>query len=222
MLGSHVYVVDDDFSMREALGRALQREGYAVHIFANPAELIADLDMTRPGVIVLDVEMPSMSGLDLQQVLALRGVVMPIIFISGQSQPQQIIQGMKKGALDFLLKPFELADLVQSSEQALAKMRVMVKASGERHRLDERFAALTKREREVFKAIGEGEMLKDIAVRLGVSNSVIKFHKANLMQKLNCKSLSELISMHVKLKRPQASSAGFSERNAQTGNANTS
>ena len=128
---------------------------------------------------------------------------MPIIFISGRSQPQQIIQGMKKGALDFLLKPFELGDLVRSIEEALATMQLITKASDERRRLDERFASLTKREREVFRAIGEGEMLKDIAIRLGVSNSVIKFHKANLMQKLDCKSLSELVSIHVNLKRAQ-------------------
>ena len=84
-------------------------------------------------------------------------------------------------------------------------MRTIAKASGERHHLDEMVASLTKREREVFRAIGEGEMLKDIAIRLGVSNSVIKFHKANLMQKLDCKSLSELVSIHVNLKRTQVS-----------------
>lgn len=207
MLAGQVYVVDDDPSMREALLRALQREGYAVRTYATPMELLAEIDLTQPGVIVLDVEMPAMSGLDLQQEFASRGVTMPIIFISGQSQPKQIIQGMKKGALDFLLKPFELGDLIRSIEEALAKMQLITKASDERRSLDERFASLTKREREVFDAIGGGEMLKDIAVRLGVSSSVIKFHKANLMQKLDCKSLSELISIHVNLKQVQAPSS---------------
>ena len=203
MLGDQVYVVDDDCSMREALQRALQREGYAVRTFTTPIDLLAAIDLSQPGVIVLDVEMPAMSGLDLQHALASRSVDMPIIFISGQSQPRQIIQGMKRGALDFLLKPFDLGDLFRSIEEAHAKMRTIAKASSERHHLDERFASLTKREREVFRAIGEGEMLKDIAIRLGVSNSVIKFHKANLMQKLDCKSLSELVSIHVNLKRAQ-------------------
>jgi FixJ family two-component response regulator len=205
MLSGQVYVVDDDRSMREALLRALQREGYAVCTFATPVELLAEIDLTPPGVIVLDVQMPTMSGLDLQQEFASRGVTMPIIFISGQSQPQQIIQGMKKGAVDFLLKPFELGDLIRSIEEALAKMQLITKASDERRSLDERYSTLTRREREVFRAIGEGDMLKDIAIRLGVSNSVIKFHKANLMQKLDCKSLSELVSIHVNLKRTQVS-----------------
>jgi FixJ family two-component response regulator len=205
MLAGQVYVVDDDRSMREALLRALQREGYAVRNFATPVELLAEIDLTQPGVIVLDVEMPAMSGLDLQQEFVSRGVTMPIIFISGQSQPQQIIQGMKKGAVDFLLKPFELGDLIRSIEEALAKMQLITNASDERRRLDERYSSLTKRERDVLRAIGEGEMLKDIAIRLGVSNSVIKFHKANLMRKLDCKSLSELVSFHVNLKRAQVS-----------------
>jgi FixJ family two-component response regulator len=195
--------------MRDALERALQRKDYSARSFAGPRELLAAIDCYTHGVIVLDVEMPNLSGLELQQELASRGIVMPIIFISGRSQPQQIIQGMKKGALDFLLKPFELGDLVRSIEEALATMQLITKASDERRRLDERFASLTKREREVFRAIGEGEMLKDIAIRLGVSNSVIKFHKANLMQKLDCKSLSELVSIHVNLKRTQVSPSGL-------------
>lgn len=203
MLSGQVYVVDDDRSVREALLRALQREGYAVCTFTTPIDLLAAIDLSQPSVIVLDVEMPAMSGLDLQQEFASRGVTMPIIFISGQSQPQQIIQGMKKGAVDFLLKPFELGDLIRSIEEALAKMQLITKASDERRSLDERYSTLTRREREVFRAIGEGEMLKDIATRLGLSNSVIKFHKANLMQKLDCKSLSELVSIHVNLKRAQ-------------------
>lgn len=209
MPGGEVYVVDDDRSMREALQRALQRAGYAVRAFVCPLELIAAIDITQPCVLVLDVEMPAMSGLDLQQALASRGAAIPIILISGQSQPQQIIQGMKGGALDFLLKPFELSDLIRSIEEALTKTRATTVARVERQQLDGKYASLTPREQEVFEAIGEGEMLKNIAIRLGVSNSVMKFHKANLMQKLGCKTLSDLVSIRVWMKQAPGSSSGL-------------
>ena len=199
----HVYIVDDDVSMQDALQGALRSKGFAVQTFSTSLELLSAIDRGTSGVIVLDVEMPDMSGLELQRELVTRAIAMPIIFISGRSGPKEIVLGMKSGALDFLLKPFGIDELIVSIEEALAKTRPAASWADEDGQLARKYASLTKREREVLQAIGDGEMLKQIAFRLGVSNSVIKFHKANLMRKLECQTLSDLIAIHISIKRTQ-------------------
>jgi two-component system response regulator FixJ len=188
-----VYLIDDDLSMRESLVDALPKMGYLISDF--PSANLFLQTVTRPispAVILLDMQMPDMNGGQLQREMLKRGYQTPIIFISGQSHPQQIINGFKDGAVDFILKPFLLEALDNAIQKALKKDQL---ESLIRHA----YESLTPREKEVFIALAQGRLLKEIAFDRQVSESVIKMHKTNLMNKLQVNSLQELAIRYVEL-----------------------
>ena len=173
----HVYLVDDDESMRTSLSRMLRELGYNVHDFASAKAFIEHSAPISPAVILLDMQMPDMTGLDLQEKLVRIGRKTPIVFISGQSHPHQIVKSLKKGALDFLFKPFK---------------RVSKDIEVKRY-----FASLTPREKEVCHLLVQGLLNKDIAVKLGTTDATIKVHKARVMEKMRADSLQGLVKSYL-------------------------
>jgi FixJ family two-component response regulator len=186
----HVYLVDDDASMRTSLCRMLRELGYNVHDFASAKDFIEHSVPISPAVILLDMQMPDMTGLDLQEELARIGRKTPIVFISGQSHPQQIVKSLKKGAMDFLFKPFNLEDLLNSVADAIELKRY--------------FATLTPREKEVCHLLVQGLLNKDIAVRLGTTDATIKVHKARVMEKMRADSLQALVKSYLEASLEEA------------------
>jgi two-component system response regulator FixJ len=168
---------------------------YQTKIFSSPEKFLHQAhEIQSPGVILLDMQMPEMSGVDVQNQLIKLGVKTPIIFISGQSRPQQIIDGMRNGAYQFLLKPFELLELKVFIEKTLED------DDKDRH-LIARFHTLTPKEKETFQELADGKLIKHIALDRNVSESVIKPHKARAMEKLGIKTLQALTSTHRKLQQ---------------------
>lgn len=192
-LKGQIYLIEDDASMRQSLVDALPKYGYLVSAFSSAKYFMETEDrLNSPAVILLDMQMPDLSGIELQAKLLEKGCRTPIIFVSGQSHPQQIINSLKKGAADFILKPFLLDDLDRSIQLAL-------KRDIEISELYQAFESLTPKEHEVFMALAQGQLLKKIAQERDVSESVIKMHKSNLMKKLQIKSLQDLTIRYMEL-----------------------
>jgi len=188
-----VYLIDDDDSMRSSLGRMLKELGYIVEDFASAAEFFEHSLPVAPAVILLDMQLPDMSGLDLQEKLLKFGRKTPIIFISGQSHPHQIVKGLKQGAVDFLFKPFNIEDLLKSVDVALELDRRQLKRISKEMETKKLYATLTPREKEVCFWLVKGLMNKDIAVKLGTTDATIKVHKARVMDKMNVESVQILV-----------------------------
>ncbi len=200
----HVYLVDDDASMRTSLCRMLRELGYNVHDFASAKDFIEHSVPISPAVILLDLQMPDMTGLDLQEELARIGRKTPIVFISGQSHPQQIVKSLKKGAMDFLFKPFNLEDLLNSVADAIEFDRRQLKRVSKDVEVKRYFATLTPREKEVCHLLVQGLLNKDIAVRLGTTDATIKVHKARVMEKMRADSLQALVKSYLEASLEEA------------------
>jgi len=193
----HVYLVDDDESMRTSLSRMLRELGYNVHDFASAKAFIEHSVPISPAVILLDMQMPDMTGLDLQEELVRIGRKTPIVFISGQSHPHQIVKSLKKGALDFLFKPFNLEDLLNSVADAIEFDSRQLKRVSKDIEVKRYFASLTLREKEVCHLLVQGLLNKDIAVKLGTTDATIKVHKARVMEKMRADSLQGLVKSYL-------------------------
>jgi FixJ family two-component response regulator len=150
-----------------------------------------------PAVILLDMQMPDMSGLDLQERLLKLGRKTPIVFISGQSHPHQIVKSLKQGAVDFLFKPFNVEDLLRSVADALEFDRRQLKRISKEVETKKNYAALTPREREVCYWLVKGLLNKDIAIKLGTTDATIKVHKARVMDKMNVESVQTLVAKYL-------------------------
>ena len=193
----HVYLIDDDESMRLSLTRMLRELGYLVEDYASAQVFLENSVPVSPAVILLDMQMPDMTGLDLQEALLKLGRKTPIIFVSGQSHPNQIVQSLKKGALDFLFKPFNLEELLKAVSDAIdfdSRQLKRVSIDVETKRDYER---LTPREREVCAWLVKGLLNKDIAVKLGTTDATIKVHKARVMEKMHADSLQSLVKKYL-------------------------
>ena len=193
--GSIVFVVDDDPSMLRALARLLKTAGHDVETFASSAEFLARPVHAGPGCLVLDLKMPGLSGLDVQEALAASARDLPIVFISGHGRVPAVIQAMKAGAIDFLTKPFQDADLLVSVEAAIARSISSLADHSERETIETRLRTLTPREREVLPLVAAGLPNKQIAARLGTSLQTIKVHRARVMEKMQAASLADLVRM---------------------------
>jgi FixJ family two-component response regulator len=193
----HIYLIDDDESMRISLSRMLRELGYLVDDYASAQTFLEKSVPVAPAVILLDMQMPDINGLDLQEKLFKLGRKTPIVFVSGQSHPHQIVQGLKKGALDFLFKPFNLEELLQAVADALdfdsrQLKRVSLDVETKRH-----YESLTPREREVCAWLVKGLLNKDIAVKLGTTDATIKVHKARVMDKMHVDSVQTLVKKYL-------------------------
>lgn len=188
-----IHIIDDDELMRSSLTLALTRFNYKVSTYHSAKEFLEKLDtLSYPAVVLLDMQMPEMNGLELQDEMISANVRCPIIFISGQSHPQQIIQALNRGANNFLLKPFLIEDLLKSIQECIEIDRTY-------QTLNEKFLTLTPREKEVFVELANGKLLKQIAINWSVSESVVKLHKAHLMEKLDASTLQDLTKIFLTL-----------------------
>ena len=193
----HIYLIDDDESMRKSLARMLRELGYLVEDYASAAVFFEKSIPIAPAVILLDMQMPDMTGLELQEQLVKLGRKTPIVFVSGQSHPHQIVQGLKQGAVDFLFKPFNLEELLKAVSEAIdfdSRQLKRVSLDVETRR---EYESLTPREREVCGWLVAGLQNKDIAVKLGTTDATIKVHKARVMSKMNVDSLQALVKKYL-------------------------
>jgi FixJ family two-component response regulator len=207
-----VYVVDDDSSIREAISSLLGLSGLRVETFATAREFLRSKRPDLPGCVVLDVELPGLSGLDLQRELAAHGVTLPIIFITGYGDIPMSVRAMKAGALEFLTKPFHDQDLLDAIQQALARDRAQRGHSKEVAQLRARFDALTSREREVMTMVAAGMLNKQIGFDLGISEITVKIHRGRVMNKMGAQSLADLVKMTEKLDLPTAKAPSTATR----------
>jgi two-component system response regulator FixJ len=191
--GRTVHLVDDDEAIRRSASFLLRTSGYLVKTYASGVEFLAAAAEAVPGCILLDVRMPEMDGLEVQQALKERGVLMPVVVLTGHGDVTIAVQAMKAGAVDFIEKPFEKKVLLAAIEEGFAR----IEQAGRRHaRADEarvRLDALTGRERDVLQGLVRGHPNKTIAFDLGISPRTVEIHRANLMTKLGVASLSEAL-----------------------------
>jgi FixJ family two-component response regulator len=194
-----IYVVDDDDSMRQAIALLLRTVGYTPVVFARPGEFLSKFDANVHGCLVLDIRMPEMSGLEVQQQLNRSGAILPVIFITGHGDIPMAVQAMKDGAFDFLTKPFRDQDLLDRINNAL-KQDAENRAAIEMHAdLRRRAESLTPREHEVLELVVEGKANKVAAIDLGLSERTIEIHRANVMEKMGARSVAHLVKMHLTL-----------------------
>jgi two-component system, LuxR family, response regulator FixJ len=195
-----VMVVDDDSGVRNAMRALLKSVGLNCTLFASAQEFLAAYQPSQVGCLVLDIRMPGMSGLELQQQLNLRGAVIPVIFMSGHGDIPMAVEAMQHGAFDFLQKPFRDQDLLDRIQRAIAKDQQLRKSLGEHERIRGYLDTLTPREREVLDLMIEGKQNKVIAQVLDVSPRTIEIHRARVMEKMNAHSVAELVRMMLDLK----------------------
>ena len=197
-----VFVVDDDAPMRESLRNLIRSVGLRVELFASAQEFLRSKRPDLPSCLVLDVRLPGLSGLDLQRRTTEAGMEIPVIFITGYGDIPMSVRAMKAGAVEFLTKPFRDQDLLDAIQQALERDR---KARDQRAAIEElrkRFASLTPREREVMKRVVAGLLNKQIGAELGTSETTVKIHRHQVMEKMGAGSLPELVRMADRLRIP--------------------
>ena len=194
-----VYLIDDDDSIRSSLARMLRDVGYLVYDYPSASLFLSSNKFVSPAVILLDMQMPDLSGLELMDRLKKIGFTTPIVFLSGQSHPQEIVKGLKKGALDFLFKPFNLEELLNAIRDALDYDQKQFKSILKVSEIKKNFSTLTPREKEVCALLVEGLMNKEIAEQLGTTDATIKVHKARVMEKMMASSLQDLVRYHIEL-----------------------
>jgi len=187
-----VHIIDDEESVRNSIGFMLQTTGYSVRTWPSGAAFLRDLRSAEPGCILLDIRMPEMDGLQVQQQLTARGVTMPVIVLTGHGDVTIAVKAMRNGAVDFLEKPFEAEQLLCAIETAFGRTCDGNSAS-RTEAARSQLASLSMREREVLDGLAAGFPNKTIAYDLGISPRTVEVHRANLMQKLGARSLSEAL-----------------------------
>ena len=194
-----VFIVDDDDSVRKALTRLINSVGLNVETFASAHDFLKRQPHNGPACLVLDIRMPGLSGLDLQDELVAAGRTLPIIFISAHGSIPISVRAMKAGAVDFIEKPFEDQTLLDAINQSLKKDRLAKLEQAELREIQQRVDSLTPREREVFAHVVSGELNKHIAFELGTTERTIKAHRARVMKKMQANSLADLIRLAEKV-----------------------
>jgi FixJ family two-component response regulator len=194
-LSGTVHVVDDDVSVRRALSRLLRAAGLQVEAFDSARAFLRRKPASRPACLLLDVQMPDLTGLDLQRTLIDAGLDLPVIFLSGHADIPMSVQAMKAGAVDFLTKPVEGKTLFAAVGAALTRDTFQVKRAGEAEEIQSRFATLTPRESEVLSLVVTGLLNKQIAAELGVSEKTVKVHRGRVMHKMQVTSVADLVRL---------------------------
>jgi FixJ family two-component response regulator len=196
-----VYVVDDDVSIRESLELLIRFEGWQAQTFASAQDFLAATSRPLvPNCLVLDVSLPGLNGLELQERVAAKRADMPIIFISGLADVPMTVKAMKGGAIEFLTKPLKDDVLVNAIRRAIKRSEVALIRESELQALRTRFASLTQREREVLALVVCGRLNKQIGSELGISEITVKAHRGRVMDKMKADSLAELVNMAARLR----------------------
>jgi len=190
-----VFVVDDDEAVRSSLRLLLKSVGLVPRPFGSARDFLHAYDPEQPGCLVLDVRMPQMSGIELQEELNRRGAVLPVIFITGHGDVPMAVEAMQAGAFDFLQKPFRDQDLIDRIQRALEKDRAIRSSLDKQELIGTRFESLTPREREVLDLMTQGRSNKQMAFELGVSQRTIEIHRGRVMEKTGAASLAQLVRM---------------------------
>jgi len=192
-----VYVVDDDDGMRRALSLLLNTVGYKTAAFATPGEFLDKFKPDAAGCLVLDIRMPGMSGLELQQHLNRRGSMLPVIFITGHGDVPMAVQAMKEGAFEFVQKPFRDQDLLDRINHALEHDKENRSTLAQRADVLKRFESLTAREKQVLDMVVDGAANKVIAIDLGLSERTVEIHRAKVMEKMGARSVAHLVKLQM-------------------------
>ena len=190
-----VFVIDDDALLRDALSRLFRSIGLQVVTFASAPEFLNHNLPPSPSCLVLDVRLPGLSGIDFQSELAKANIDIPIVFMTGHGDIPMSVRAMKTGAIEFLPKPFRDQDMLDAVQEGLARDRARRKFAIDNSKLNDSYKSLTEREQEVMGLVTMGLMNKQIAAKLGVGEVTVKFHRSNVMRKMNAKSLAELVRM---------------------------
>jgi FixJ family two-component response regulator len=194
-----VFVVDDDVSIRRAIKRLIGPIGLQVELFGSAKEFLQAKAVDAPACLILDIRLPGMSGLDLQNELLQAHIEIPIIFITGYGDIPMSVRAMKAGAFEFFTKPFRDQDLVDAVQLALDRDRVRIRRKREISMLKQRFELLTIRERQVLSLVVSGLLNKQIAAEIGTSETTAKVHRSQVMRKMGAYSLPELVRMATRL-----------------------
>jgi two-component system, LuxR family, response regulator FixJ len=203
-LPTTVFVIDDDQAVRDSVRLLLKSVGLPARTHASAQEFLPNYDARQPGCLIVDIRMPGMSGLELQEQLNLRGATIPLIFITGHGDIPMAVEAMQHGAFDFLQKPFRDQDLIDRVQRALERdtsIRTQLQATD---RVRECLATLTPREREVLELVTAGKANKVMADDLGVSQRTIEIHRSRVMEKMQAHSLAQLVRMTMDLAPPTA------------------
>ncbi len=190
-----VYIVDDDAAIRRSLEMLLHSVGHKARSYASAREFLDSFDPSIAGCLVLDVRMPEMSGLDLQQMLVQHKIKIPVIIITGHGDVPMAVRAMKEGAVDFIEKPFHDQDLLDSIAKALAKSLEIQQQQNGQAKFRERVSRLSPRERQVMETLVAGKQCKVIASELGISPKTVDVHRSHIMEKMQVKSLVELVRL---------------------------
>ena len=191
-----IFVIDDDQTLRGSLRWLLESMKLNVRTYASAREFLSSYDPAQPGCLVLDVRMPEISGLQLQEILTQRGIRIPVIMITGHGDIAMAVRAMKTGALDFIEKPFNDQELLDRVQQALAIDARQRREEAQRRVAIERLSLLTPREREVLEKVLLGNHNKTIAAELGISMKTVEAHRAKVMEKMGVRSAAELAGMY--------------------------
>lgn len=190
-----VVVVDDDISVRESLELLIQNEGWQPALFESAQEFLARLPSVVPSCLILDVNLPDLSGLDIQQRISDQKSSTPIIFITGYGDIPTSVRAMKAGAAEFLTKPLNDEILIEAIRNAVHRSQANLKREGAQRQLQERFSLLSKREREVMNLVVKGLMNKQVGFELGISEITVKAHRGKVMEKMHATTFVDLVNM---------------------------
>lgn len=216
VLNGVIHVVDDDASTRDALSRLLTALGYEVRLYASAGDFLLAWPGNSPGCLLLDVRMPGPSGLDLQLALMRRPDALPVVFITGFGNIPMSVLAIRRGAVDFLTKPIDRDALVSAVTTAIERDMERRQSEHRKREMRQNFSSLTPRERSVFEQVVAGRLNKQIAVSLSTCERTVKAHRAHVMEKLNVRSVAQLVHLAVQLEHDVAldtqSSAGILEK----------
>jgi FixJ family two-component response regulator len=190
-----VVVVDDDISVRESLELLIQNEGWEPALFESAQEFLARLPTVVPSCLILDVNLPDLSGLDIQQRISQEKSSTPIIFITGFGDIPTSVRAMKAGAAEFLTKPLDSEVMIEAIREAVLRSEANLKREGAQRQLQERFASLSKREREVMNLVVKGLMNKQVGYELDISEITVKAHRGRVMEKMHATTFVDLVNM---------------------------